>query len=66
MNKEELLGILKNGMTVGEIITELKKYDENMLVINGSKDYLPISSIVKTNVDYCYDEIITKEVVEIW
>lgn len=67
MDKEELLEILENGMTVGELIQKLEKFDKNMLVINTrGKEYLPVADIDETSIDYCYDEIITKNVVSIW
>lgn len=67
MNKEKLLYELNNAMTVGNLIKQLEQYDKNTIVINGKdKNYLPVLSAFKTNIDYCYDEIIRREVVEIW
>ena len=67
MGKEELLYELNNAITVGELIKKLECFDKNMIVINGrDKNNLPVSSVSKTNIDYCYDEIIRREVVEIW
>ena len=67
MGKEELLDVLNNAMTVGQLISILEKFDENMIVINArDKEYLPINSVEKEIIDYCYDEIISKEVISIW
>ena len=67
MEKEEMLKILENGITVGNLISQLEQFDKNMLVINTrSKEYLPVADINETSIDYCYDEIITKKVVSIW
>ena len=67
MNKEELLDILENGMTVGKAIRRLEKYDKNMLLVNvRGKEYLPVSDIHETNIDYCYEEIISRKVVSIY
>ena len=67
MSKDELKNILENGMTVEEVIEKLQKFDKNLIVINSrDKEYLPISSIDLSKVDYCYDEIISREVVSIW
>lgn len=67
MDKEKLLYELKHAMTVGDLIKKLERYDKNMIVINGrDNSNLPVSSVEKTNIDYCYDEIIRKEVIEIW
>lgn len=67
MDKNELKSILENGMTVEEVIKKLQKFDKNLIVINRKdKQHLPIDSIELTKVDYCYDEIISKEVVAIW
>lgn len=67
MDKEELLDILDNAMTVGQLISILEKFDKNMIVINArDKEYLPVDSVSKETVDYCYDEIISKEVISIW
>lgn len=67
MDKEELLDILNDAMTVGQLISILEKFDKNMIVVNArDKEYLPIDSVSKETVDYCYDEIISKEVISIW
>lgn len=67
MNKEDLLYELNNAMTVGDLIKRLEQYDKGMIVINGcDENNLPVSSVSKTNIDYCYDEIIRREVIEIW
>ena len=67
MDKEELLDILKDAMTVGQLISIVEKFDKNMIVINAKdKEYLPVNSVGKDVVDYCYDEIISKEVISIW
>jgi len=67
MDKNELLEILENGMTVGELIRKLEQFDKDMLVINTrDKVYLPVAEIKETTIDYCYDEIITKNVVSVW
>lgn len=67
MSKEKTLELLKNGMTVGDLIRKLERYDRNMLVINTRSDeYLPVDSVTKTTIDYCFDEIISKEVISIW
>lgn len=67
MDKEELLDILDNAITVGQLISILEKFDKNMIVVNArDKEYLPIDSVSKETVDYCYDEIISKEVISIW
>lgn len=67
MDKEELLDILDNAITVGQLISILEKFDKNMIVVNArDKEYLPVDSVSKETVDYCYDEIISKEVVLIW
>ena len=42
MDKEELLDILNDAMTVGQLISKLEKFDKNMIVINArDKKYLP-------------------------
>lgn len=67
MEKEELLEILENGITVGEAIRKLEQFDKNMLVVNTrGKEYLPVAEIKETSIDYCFDEVITKKVVSIW
>lgn len=67
MSKEELLDILENGITVGEAIRRLEKYDKNMLLVNvRGKEYLPVADINETNIDWCYDEIISRKVVSIY
>ena len=67
MDKEELLDIFNNAITVGQLISILEKFDKNMIVVNArDKEYLPIDSVSKETVDYCYDEIISKEVISIW
>jgi hypothetical protein len=67
MDKEELLDIFDNGMTVGELINELSAFDKDMLIINGKdKERLPVNNVEEIDIDYCYDEIIRKRVVEIW
>lgn len=67
MDKERLLYELNHAMTVGNLIKLLKQYDEDTIVINGKdKNYLPVLDAFKAKVDYCYDEIISREVVEIW
>ena len=67
MEKEELLDELDHAMTVGALIKKLERFDKNMIVINGKdKDGLPIYDVSKTNISYCYDEIIRREVIEIW
>jgi hypothetical protein len=67
MDKNELLEIFENGMTVGELIKKLEQFDTDMLVINTrDKAYLPVADVNETSIDYCYDEIITKKVVSIW
>ena len=67
MDKEELLDILNNAMTVGQLISILEKFDKNMIVINAKdKEYLPVNSVEKEIIDYCHDEIISKEVISIW
>lgn len=61
------MNIIDNGMTVGEIIKQLEQYDKDLLVIDGrSMEYLPVSDISKEHIDYCYDEIIKKEIVLIY
>ena len=67
MDKEELLDILDNAITVGQLISILEKFDKNMIVVNArDKEYLPVDNVSKETVDYCYDEIISKEVISIW
>ena len=67
MDKEELLDIFNNAITVGQLISILEKFDKNMIVVNArDKEYLPVDSVSKETVDYCYDEIISKEVISIW
>lgn len=67
MDKKELLDILNNAITVGQLISILEKFDKDMIVINSrDKEYLPIDSVRKEIIDYCYDEIISKEVISIW
>jgi hypothetical protein len=67
MEKEELLQELENAYTVEQLIRELSKMDKNLIVINGrDKNYLPVSDIREDQVDYCYDEIISRKVVNIW
>lgn len=67
MDKNELESILENGMTVEELINKLQKFDKKLIVINSrDKNELPIDSVEETQIDYCYDEIISKKVVSIW
>lgn len=67
MNKEQLKEILENGMTVEELINKLQKFDKKLIVINSrDKNKLPIDSVEETQIDYCYDEIISLKVVSIW
>lgn len=67
MSKEELLLILENGMTVGDLINKLSTFDKNLIVINSrDKNYLSVDSVEETTVDYCYDEVISKKVISIW
>ena len=67
MDKEELLDILNDAITVGQLISILEKFDKNMIVVNArDKEYLPVDNVSKETVDYCYDEIISKEVISIW
>ena len=67
MRKEELLLILENGMTVGDLINKLSTFDKNLIVVNSrDKNYLPVDSVEETTVDYCYDEVISRKVVSIW
>lgn len=67
MSKEELLSEFEYGMTVGQLIKQLEEFDKNMIVVNvRCEDYLPVNTIEKDKIDYCYDEIISKEVVTIW
>jgi hypothetical protein len=54
-------------MTVGQLIDKLSKMDKNLIVVNGrDKSYLPVTLVQEYKVDYCYDEIISRKVVEIW
>lgn len=67
IKKEELVQLLENGMTVGDLKRKLSKFDDNLLVINSkTQDYLPVDSVTLDKVDYCYDEIISRQVVAIW
>lgn len=67
MNKKQLKEILKNGMTVEELINKLQNFDKKLIVINSrDKNKLPIDSVEETQIDYCYDEIISQKVVSIW
>ena len=67
MSKEELLDELENGMTVGKLIEKLSKFDKDLLVVNTRcKEKLPVNDVGITKIDYCYDEIISREVVSIF
>ena len=67
MSKEELLQIFDNAMTVGELKKKLEKFDDDLILVNTrDEEKLPIDCVEKTKIDYCFDEIISKEVVSIW
>ena len=66
MDKEELLQEFENGITVGDLIKRLQALPQDLVVVNNCRDKYPITSANVKNVDYCYDEIITKKVVEIY
>lgn len=65
-NKEELEYEFEYGMTVAELIKRLEKLPQDLVVVNSCKESMPISDVSKTDVDYCFDEIISKEVVSIY
>lgn len=64
--KEQLKYDLENGITVSELIARLQKLPQDLIVVNDCRYHEPISSVSETEVDYCFDEIITKKVVGIW
>lgn len=64
--KQEFLDEFKNGITVRELISRLQRLNPDMIVINKCRDHMPITSVKETSVDYCFDEIIKKEVVSIF
>ena len=66
MTKEELLNEFANGITVAQLIKTLKRLPQDLIVVNNCKNHEPITDINITDVDYCYDEIITKKVVNIY
>ena len=63
--KEELLDMFTNGITVGELIEKLKRFDASLIVVNDISRN-PIGTIEETDIDYCFDEIITKHVLSIY
>lgn len=66
MTKEELIYEFENGMTVAELIRRLEDLPQDLIVVNNCRDKEPVTDVSITDVDYCYDEIITKKVVEIF
>ena len=66
MEKEELLQEFENGIIVGDLIKRLQALPQDLVVVNNCRDKYPITDVNVANVDYCYDEIITKKVVEIY
>lgn len=66
MNKEELKYEFENGYTVADLIKVLQRLPQNFIVVNNCRDSCPITNIEVTSVDYCYDEIITHDVVSIY
>ena len=64
--KEQLLYDFENGITVVALIDRLSKLPQDLIVVNDCKNKEPISDITVTDVDYCFDEIITKKVVSIY
>lgn len=66
MKKEELIEEFNNGITVTQLIKRLENLPQDLIVVNKCRDNEPITGISITDVDYCYDEIITKKVVSIF
>ena len=64
--KEQLLYDFENGITVAALIDRLLKLPQDLIVVNDCKNKEPISDITVMDVDYCFDEIITKKVVSIY
>ncbi len=65
--KKELLEMFENGMTVGELIAVLSRFDKDLVVINTrGSEYFPVSTVEETDVDYCFDEVIKKHVVSVY
>ena len=64
--KGQLLYDFENGITVAALIDRLSKLPQDLIVVNDCKNKEPISDITVTDVDYCFDEIITKKVVSIY
>lgn len=64
--KGQLLYDFENGITVATLIDRLSKLPQDLIVVNDCKNKEPISNITITDVDYCFDEIITKKVVSIY
>ena len=66
MTKEELLDEFANRITVAQLIKKLEKLPQDLIVVNNCRNHEPITTISITDTDYCYDEIITKKVVNIY
>lgn len=64
--KGQLLYDFENGIIVAALIDRLSKLPQDLIVVNDCKNKEPISDITVTDVDYCFDEIITKKVVSIY
>ena len=65
-DKEQLLYEFEYGITVGQLIQKLERFPKDLVVVNDCKNKQPITDVDRTTVDYCFDEIITKEVVSIF
>ena len=66
MTKEELLSEFDNGITVAQLIKKLERLPQDLIVVNNCRNHEPITNVNVTDTDYCYDEIITKKVVNIY
>lgn len=66
MTQEELQEWFENGITVAALIEKLKKMPQDAIVVNSCRNHEPVSDINETDVDYCFEEIITRHVIDIW
>lgn len=56
LTKEEIVELVKNGMTVGELIDKLEQFDKNLVVINESNEDIPVNSVRKSKAQWFLDD----------
>lgn len=57
LSKMEVVDLVKNGMTVGELIEKLEQFDKDLVVINDETEKgIPITAVQKFTVDYAIDD----------